>query len=90
MNVCHSTVAKDTRHALENSKEFRQCAAQVFSRVSRESVQKWADAHNGQGYFEPLALTCQWALDENLVGLTPTLVWEETSTGEIGIYEYPV
>lgn len=90
MNVRHSNVAGETRQALENSKEFRQCVAHVFSRVSRESVQKWADAHINHGYFEPLAQTCQWALNEELVGLTPTLVWEETSTGEIGIYEYPV
>ena len=90
MNACHSNVAGETRQALQNSKEFRQCAAHVFSRVSRESVQKWAEAHTHHGYFEPLALTCQWALNEGIVGLTPTLVWEETSTGEIGIYEYPV
>jgi hypothetical protein len=92
MNIAHTSVDLKLRHQLEDSKEFNQAVAHVFSRVSRESVRRWADAHvgPGYGYYEPLVGVCEYALNKQLVGLSPSIVWEETSTGEIGIYEYPV
>jgi hypothetical protein len=90
MNIAHTSVPLEIRHQLDDSKEFRQAIAHVFSRVSRESVQRWADAHEGHGYFEPMVGACKYALNWNLVGLTPRLVWEENNEGQIGIYEYPV
>jgi len=71
MNVTHSHVHVEVREALKASVVFRQDVAHVFSHSSTEEVHAWAVAHVSHGYFEPMALLCQWALEAGLVGLTP-------------------
>ena len=70
MNVTHSHVQQQVRDALKASPTFRQDVAHTFSASSPEEVTEWASAHIGHGYFEPMALLCQWAIAEKLVGLT--------------------
>lgn len=70
MNVTHGHVHKDIREALKASRLFRQDVAHCFSISSIKQVSTWASAHAEHGYFQPMALLCQWAIEEHLVGLT--------------------
>ena len=86
MNAFHTSLSAEIRHRLQDDANFKQCVAHVFSRVSRESVARWSDFYRGHGYYEPMVAACDYALENNFVGLSYDVVWDQTPSGPSSIY----